>query len=84
MYLKIRPGNGEQIGKRAQVSLELALAFISIFLLLFGTLNLFFWMNERLVLRQRDYEETRVKAGAHHAGIRVDESNYPKLNIFGK
>lgn len=79
MYLLktgLRPGPGMSLGKQAQVSLEIAFALIGIFLLLFGALNVFIWVNERLVLRQEDYESSRKSASISY------ESAYPALDIF--
>ena len=82
-----------QIGtdKKAQATIELTLAFICFFLLLFGTLKIFIWMNERMVRRQQDYEATRVAAGKlepgqtlEDVGADLDESDYPRLDIFGE
>lgn len=70
--------------KTGQVTLELALTFICLLFLLLGGLKIFFWANERFVFRQKGYEATRVTAGSSNPGIGVDESGYPKLNIFGE
>ena len=55
---------------KAQVSLELVASIFILLLLLAGCLKLFVWLNERMVLRQEDYEGTggsatysRVTAG---------------------
>lgn len=73
---KLRPGR--KIGnKNAQVSLEIALSLICILLLLLGTLKVCLWVNQRFVLRQRDFETTRTNLGSVPS-----ESGYPKLNIF--
>jgi len=68
---------------KAQVTLEMAIALIGVLILLFGTLNLFIWVNKRLVERQQDYENTRVTAGSSATAdeIQVNESGH-KLNIF--
>ena len=74
-------------GKGAQVSLELAASLVVVFVLLFGTLQIFLWMNKRLVQRQQDYEAKRVEAANSPAEVQIDETNqakYPKLNIFGQ
>jgi len=74
--------------RKAQVTLEMAIALIGVLILLFGTFNLFIWVNKRLVLRQRDYEGNittgRVAAGSSNsaAEIQVNESGYSKLDIF--
>jgi len=76
--------------KTGQATLELALAIVCIFILLLGSLKIFLWVNQRLVLRQEHYESSsdygRVKAGSssEEVGLRESSSPYPKLNIFGK
>ena len=87
MFLKIKLGRARAIGKEAQSSLELAASFVVIFILLFGSLQVFIWMNKRLVQRQKDYEVQRVTAGNSGSEVKVDETDlakYPKLNIFGQ
>ncbi|MFH0762490.1 MAG: hypothetical protein V1925_01200 [Candidatus Omnitrophota bacterium] len=69
---------------KGQVTLEALLIFFCLFILLLGCFKIFFWANQRFVLRQRDYEATRVDAGSSDSGKEVDESKYPKLNIFGE
>lgn len=46
-----------------QASLELSAALIIVMLLLVATVKMFVWFNERMMLRQRDYEATRITAG---------------------
>lgn len=72
---------------RGQATLELAVSFICVFILIFGSLSVFVWVNKRLVHQQEEYEETRVTAGADQPGRGVDyadESRYPKLDIFSE
>jgi hypothetical protein len=73
----------QPLGRRAQVSLELAASFITMLILLFGSIQVFLWVNKQLVTRQQDYEATRVAADGG-AELQVDESSYPKLDILGK
>ena len=76
-----------QGGKIAQVSLELAASLVVLFVLLFGTIHVFLWLNKRLVQRQQDYETTRVEAANSASEVQIDEtdqSKYPKLNILGQ
>ena len=47
---------------RAQASLEMAVAITGALLLLFGSLKLFIWLNERLVGRHMTYNATRATA----------------------
>ncbi|MDD5004884.1 MAG: hypothetical protein PHS93_00030 [Candidatus Omnitrophica bacterium] len=73
--------------KRAQATLEITLAFICLTVLLSGAIYMFIWFTERLAHRQEDYESTRVAAGsiaAGNEGVYINESNYPKLDIFGE
>lgn len=85
-FLKKRLNPARLIGKEAQSSLELAASLVVVFILLFGTLQVFLWVNKRLVQRQKDYVAQRVAAGNSPVEVKVDESDqakYPKLNIFG-
>lgn len=68
--------------ERGQVSLEITIAFIALFILLLGSVKIFVWLNEQMVLRQEDYESTRVAGGSSNSEVQVDESDYPKLDIF--
>lgn len=75
-----------QTSLTGQITLELAASFICVFLLLWGSFQVFLWVSKRFVVRQEDYETTRVSAGSNNPGVEVDESNlakYPKLNILG-
>ena len=54
---------GSELG-RGQASLEMTVAFIGVLLLLFGSLKVFLWVNERIVQRQKSYEATRVSGGS--------------------
>lgn len=47
-----------------QASLELTVALILVMLLLVGSIKVFVWLNERMVMRQLDFERTRVAAGS--------------------
>lgn len=88
---KTRLMNGKRLFKRGQApfcsgqsTLELTVAMIAVFILLLASVKLFVWVNERLVLRQEDYEATRVAAASNNPGVQVDESGYPLLDIFGE
>jgi hypothetical protein len=84
---------------KAQAVLELSVSIFCMLLLLFGALQIFFWMNDRMVKRQQEYNSTRVLAGHTipivvafdpinwSSRIQVNESNetlFPKLDIFGE
>ena len=49
---------------KGQVTLELTVSIFCMLLLLFGALQIFLWMNERLVRRQQDYNDTRISAAS--------------------
>lgn len=76
------------IRKKAQVALELATAMVGIILLLYGAVAIFMWANNRLIVRQEDYEGSsdygRVKAAGEEVSeeVQVDESEYPELDIL--
>jgi len=73
---------------KAQISLELATAFFCMFLLLLASVKLCVWVVERMVVRQEDFDNSRVEAGTPGAGgfgEEVDESNatrYKDLHFF--
>lgn len=93
VYPRTRLMSGKRVGKKAQVTLEITLGFIGALLLLLGALKVFVWVNERLVLRQEDYEGSvegrkqfgRVEAGKADTEVQVDEQDttrYKKFTIF--
>jgi len=92
MFLKTRlitgqRQNNKRIKAKGQASLELAASFICILLLLWASFKVFLWVTERFVVRQEDYEASRVSAGDYNPGVEVNESNvakYPRLNVFVK
>jgi hypothetical protein len=71
---------------KAQVSLELGLAFVCIFILLIASVRLSFWLVSRMVARQQDFEGSRPRATSDLLGTEVDEPNssgrYPPLRFF--
>lgn len=54
---------------RGQAALEVTVALIGAIVLLFGSLKVFLWINERLISRQIAYDEGKPGTGA---GGRVD------------
>jgi len=78
----ITQGNSLEPNK-GQASLEMTLALIGTVLLLFGSLKIFVWLNERLITRQQRYEATRVLAGSAEPGKMWNEPSQ-KLDIFGR
>lgn len=79
------PAVYRRMSKKAQSTLEVAVAIIGILILLLGSLKLFMWVNKLLVLRQESYENTRVSAvnAATEQAAQVDESGFPPLNLVG-
>ncbi len=70
--------------KKGQSSLEMAIAFVAVFILLLGSARIFVWLNQRMVTRQEAYEQTRIAAASNQPGRAVDESALPALDIFGE
>lgn len=77
MYRKEKEKPGQLHGKMAQATLEFALTIISLFILLWGFFQVFYWLNAKLVLRQEVFEDTRTSEAE------INEEDFPKLNIFG-
>jgi hypothetical protein len=50
--------------RKGQTTIEVGVGMVVVMLLLFGSLKIFLWLNERMVRRQVAYENTRVAAGA--------------------
>ena len=70
---------------RGQVSLELGAAFLCVFILLLASVKLCTWAVGRMVVRQEDFEGSRVEAGSTNIGVEVDESDsarYQELHFF--
>ena len=84
MYPRTKPMNGKRLFKRGQSTLELTVAMIAVFILLLSSVKIFVWVNQRMVLRQEDFEQSRVAAASNNPGVQVDESGYPLLDIFGE
>lgn len=68
--------DGPRLGKKAQATLELAMAIVCIFLLFWACTKVFLWINNCMVKRQYLYEQSRNNAGsAGNANpIQVDDS----------
>ena len=69
--------------RRGQASLEMTLAMIGALLLLFGSLQVFVWVNGRLIVRQRNYEQTRQQAAESQTLVQWDEPS-GSLSVFGE
>lgn len=73
---------------KAQVSLELGLAFVCAFIILLGGVKMCTWFIGRMVQRQEDYEAsdaygrvTATEKDTNTIGVEVDESNYQKMDL---
>ena len=80
----MKPRPSKQTGKiKGQATLEIALSIAGVVLLLVGSLAIFIWVNQGLVLRQEAYENSRDNATESDTEVQVDESKIlPALNIF--
>ena len=68
--------------RKAQASVEMAVAIVSVLILFLGAILLFFWLNQRLLLRQQAYEDTRESATNTTSEVQVDEASFPTLNLL--
>ena len=68
---------------RAQASLEMTVALMGAILLLFGSLKVFLWMTERLVIRHQHYEDTRESA-ASTTNMTMPAEPAQRLEIFSE
>jgi cell division protein FtsL len=78
----------QEIGKKSEVLLELTLGLIVTVILLVGIVKIFVWVNDRMVQRDIDYNNTRVDAASEETEgsnvvVVVNEEGYPQLDIFG-
>ena len=67
--------------RKGQAALEVSLALVGAMILLLGSLQVFLWVNERLVKRHLSYEATRVAAGSNEPGKLWQEPT-TRLKIF--
>lgn len=72
---------------KAQVSLELGLAFVCAFILLLGGVKMCTWFIGRMVQRQEGYEASNaygreIATEEGTIGVEVDESNYQKMDLI--
>lgn len=81
---------GRPIGKKAQASLEMAVAVICVCVLLFGVFSIFMWVTNRIVTRQELYEGSRVLAAGkereepHQPVLAILETSFPELHIYNE
>lgn len=73
--------------RKAQVSLELALAMFGVVLLFLGCINTFIWLNKVMAIRQEYYDNSRKQAAsvtprATPQEVQVDEDWLPRLRML--
>ncbi len=73
--------------RKAQVSLELAMAMIGVVVLFLGCINTFLWFGRVMALRQKFYDDSRSDAAsvtprATPEEMQVDENWLPKLDTL--
>lgn len=74
---RLEAGNWK--GRSAQAALEMCLALIGVMLLVFGCLKMFLWFTTGYVIRQRNYERTRVTAGNRAPNIMPMDTPTPPV-----
>ena len=69
---------GPRLGKKAQATLELAMAIFCVVLIFWACTKVFLWINECVVKRQYLYEQTRNDAGSasNKTPIQVNEGGW--------
>jgi len=73
--------------KKAQATLELALAMFGVVILLLGCINTYIWVNKAMGYRQRYYDISRREAGGITPKTtederQVDEDWIPRLHML--
>ncbi len=71
--------------RRAQVTIEVAVVFVTLIMLLYGILNVWLNFNQNLVNRQPPYNVTRVEAGSSNPGVWSVSTQTPltEEDVFG-
>ncbi|MDD5552550.1 MAG: hypothetical protein PHE18_01605 [Candidatus Omnitrophica bacterium] len=67
---------------KAQATIEFGIALVLAVLFLFLSANLFVWLNQNIVKRQRDYEQTRVESASSNPGKVDFYTHYKPMNVF--
>lgn len=67
---------------QAQSSIEFSVALIAAVLFLIFSCNLFVWLNNNIVQRQRGYENTRTTAANINEPGKLDFYTPKKMNLF--
>ena len=65
---------------KAQASLELTVAVVGALLLLYGSLKLVMWLNERVFTRHVQYNDTRATAAQDDPGAAYEPTQ--KFNVL--
>lgn len=61
--------------------MELAVVFVAMIVLLMGITQIWFWMNERIVKRQINYNKSRVASGTSVANYNLQWGNYRSRSL---
>ncbi len=69
-------GNKKRKSLLGQVSLEVSIALIGVFILGLASVKICSWFSGQLAFRQESYESTRT------TGTNYDDVGYPALSIF--
>ena len=64
--------------KKAQATLEFAVVFVIMIMLLFGMLSLWKWSSDRIVKRQVEYNSTRLAV----ANDTLDPTIVPSIKVY--
>jgi hypothetical protein len=69
-------GNRKTKAVFGQVSLEISIALVCIFILGLASVKICSWLANQLAFRQESYERSRIDAGPY------SDPSYPALSIF--
>ncbi len=75
--MKTGHGNKKRKSLLGQVSLEVSIALIGVFILGVASVKICSWFAGQLAFRQESYESTRTTASLY------DDAGYPTLSILG-
>jgi len=67
--------------RKGQGILEMTFVIILMTLMIGGILNIWFWANNRIVARQRQYNASRVVAGTSSDTYQLLLPNYTQANL---
>ena len=79
--------SGRRVIRKSQVILEITVSLAVAVILMTAAAKIFVWMSNRMVQREKDYNETRDDAASEDTEksdkpVFVDESGYPDLDVL--